>query len=433
MKVPKAKMRLIELGLLLAYRALLDVVYVLFVNPWYEYAGFILRPNSLKLVESYFFLVLLLFLLPSGERKPSSAGMKYLFILTIAPLLSLYALKDEPRVFMYLALSGFCLTLSVVRLLPGIRIKKIEKSTPVLFICLGVFSFVVYAAFIGINGLPTLRALRLSLVYEVRGTVNYGHRIMGYVVPWQAKVVNPFLIILTYHKRKYLSLLMVLGLQLLLFLMTGAKSYLFSPLLCLFLVYAIERQRMFRLSLMGATAAILLSFVAYMASGPMIIPSMFIRRVFFVPAAISFEYYDFFSENELMHLSESRLGKPFFENPYESYNMSSANMMGMIYGGNPQTHKNTGYISSAYMNFGALGVWLFSLMLAIILSISDSVAKNTNKVVATAAIVLSVRTLVDGGLFTTMLTHGFLATIFVVWLYKDRSRRIGLMRIRQVK
>jgi len=416
----RAKIKFTEIGLLLAYKILLDVIYVVFVAPFFGYSGFFLQVNGEKLLESYLFLILLFLFLPRGERKPSSVGVKYLFILAIVPMLSLYALNDASRFFLYLVVTGFLLTLLTIQMLPTIPIKRIKNSDTVLFLGIGGMSFLVYALMIRLNGIPTLRALNLSAVYEVRATVNYGPSIMGYLVPWQAKVINPFLIAVTWYKRKYLGLLAVLGLQLILFLMTGAKLYLFSPLLLILLLYSIQKRCVFRLGMASVIAVILLSFIFYSVGGGIMVPSLLIRRMFFAPAITNFFYYDFFSQNELMHLSESKLGVLFARNPLESYDMGSANVIGMLYGGGPQEHMNTGYIGDAYMNFGAPGVIIFSFVFGVVLLILDSIARNRNPVVVTALMVWSISNMINSALFTTMLTHGLLPMMLVTWMYASR-------------
>lgn len=47
----------------------------------------------------------------------------------------------------------------------------------------------------------------------------------------------------------------------------------------------------------------------------MLTPSMFIRRVFFVPGKLSYDYFDFFAENHFIYWSNSFLSH-FIEYPY---------------------------------------------------------------------------------------------------------------------
>jgi len=414
-----------ELVLLVLFKALLEVAYILFVNPNYTYAGFILEPNGLKLLESYILLIFLYTCLPPGERRISSVGIKLLFVMMIVPFLSLYALKNQPREFCYLVVGGFFVTLLTIRFFPIVRLPKIKKSTTLLFLGLGGIAILVYGILLKINGLPSFRALGLgSAVYEIRRVSNWGPMIMGYLVPWQANVINPFLIGLASYRRRYFTLLAVLGFQLLLFLITAHKSYLFAPFFVIALMYVLRKGQAFRLILWGAIVAVILSFALYAFGLSNMPASLFIRRTLFVPAQISFRYYDFFSKNELTYLSQSHLGILLpAENPYKSYD-NIAKMMGGIYTGNPECNMNTGYMGDAYMNFGPPGIFIFSVILGVFFLIADSVARKTDISLGIAAMAMPIIGLVNGALFTNFLTGGFLVGLVVLFLYGNDVSKI---------
>jgi len=418
MKTNRARLK--EFALLLVFKALLDVVYILFVHRYYGYSGFSMQLDGLKLVESYLLLIPLFVFLPRGEGRISAVGIKLLFIMMVVPTLSLYAMKNESRVFMCLLIGGFWLTQLTVQILPRLRIARVKKSSSALYLGLGVVSLLVYVALFTVRGMPTLRSLNLSLVYEVRSAfVHDLPRILGYLVPWQANVINSFLIAFAWYQRRYFGMGVVLVLQLLLFLFTGAKSFLLAPVLVLFLAYAVRKKRFFELSLKGFITATSFSFVVHALGGSIVLPSLFIRRLFFVPAQNYFYYYDFFSHHQLMYLSHSILN-PFFDNPY---GMRVTNMIGSLYYGQPATSVNTGYLADAYMNFGALGVVIFSVFLGVFLVMLDSLTKKTDTAIAMAVIAVPLTALVNSGFFTTLLTQGFLLSMLVLWLYSRGEGR----------
>jgi len=426
MRVSKARLR--EFGLLLVFKALLDVVYVLFVHPYYGYSGFSMQLDGLKLLESYLLLISLFFFLPRGEGRISAVGIKLLFIMMVAPTLSLYAMKSESRTFMYLFMGGFWLTLLTIRVLPKVRIARIKDSSSALLIGLCGVSLLVYGVLLRIRGVPTLHALDLSSVYEVR-TAFYAQGlpgIMGYLISWQANVINSFLIGLAWYQRRYFGVATVLALQLLLFLFTGMKSFLFAPALVLFLVYAVQKKHFFKLTLKSFIIGISFSFVFHALGGSIMVPSLFIRRLLFVPAQNYFYYYDFFSSHQFMYLSQSILN-PFFANPY---GMRITNMIGSLYYGQPAMSVNTGYLADAYMNFGAAGILIFSLILGVFFVFLDSLTKKTNMAISVAAIAIPLLSLVNSALSTTLLTHGFLLSALLVWLYtrstKEKANALGV-------
>jgi len=416
------KLRFNEFLLLITFKVLLEVSYVHFVSPLYEYTGFSLDLNMVKLFESYISLTVLFFCLPQGEKKISTVGFQLLFLLMIVPSLSLYALINGPRIYLYFFIASFCLTMSTVKIFPIVKMKKIKNANFILFFLLGIISIFVYIVLLKLNGVPNLRAIALSTVYEIRSEVNYGSEIMGYLLKWQANVINCFLIGLAWYKRKYFVMLLVLGLQVVLFLICAHKSFLFSPFLVLFLLYAIERKQLMLFSLASLVIVILFCFALYELKVTNFPASMFIRRVLFVPARISFSYYDFFSKNEYLYLSHSKMGFGLMEDPYEDYDMSVAHMMGMIYSDNPEKSMNTGYLGEAYMNFGFGGMLIFSLMLGLVFVVADSISKKTSITIAIAAIAMPIVSLVNGAFLSRMLTGGFLLSLFVLWLYQERTK-----------
>lgn len=94
---------------------------------------------------------------------------------------------------------------------------------------LGFLILIVFVNLLVFNGLPSLTAINLFDVYDVRKSVNYGLPLMGYLVPWLGKVINPFLIGMFLYKKEIRWSIFFLFLQILLYLYTGHKSFLFSP------------------------------------------------------------------------------------------------------------------------------------------------------------------------------------------------------------
>ncbi len=406
-----------EIGFLLLFKILLEVVYVLFVNPHYDYLGAILEPNEIKFLESYIFLIFLYIFLPSGERRVSAIGTKLLFVILIIPTLSWYALADQPRAYLYASVMGFWITLLTIQIFPKIRIKKIKEITPLLFVSIGIVSFIVYAILIKINGLPTLKALDFRKVYEIRSVVKWGPAVMGYLVPWQARVINPFLLSIAWYKRRYGALLGIIGLQLFLYLITAHKSFLFAPLLVGFVIYAIHRQKLLKLTLLGLIAGISGSFAVCAIGWNIMLAALLIERALFLPARISFYYYDFFSKHQLMYLAESHFN-PFISSPYD---MPIPNLIGEIYFNSPACWANTCYLADAYMNFGFLGIFLFSAILGIVFIILDSIAAKTDITIAVGATIVPILSLTNGALFTVLGTSGLLLGMIMVWLYSQRE------------
>ena len=407
--------------LVILYKIVLELIYVRFVAEVYSYMGFLIDFSIIKLIESYILLALVYIFLPINGEKISNIAIQILFLLALIPILSLYALADRPRPFVYFSIIGFCLTVLTVKIFPGIVFRKVRLAKGPFFLAIGLFSLAVYVFLFKLNGIPSLKAFSFDLVYEIRQEVQYGF-LFGYFSKWQGRVINCFLIGIALYHRKYIAVILLMGLQVILFLTVAQKSYLINPLLVIFFFYAIKKRKVMQITLAALTSVLVFSLML-IENGLWRLPaSMLARRTMFVPAQISFYYYDYFSQHEKMYLSNSKVTLGLIDNPYEDKFESNANMIGLFYLGDENIHANTGYLADAYMNFGLLGVLAFSVLLGIILVLVDSLSNGLDRRVAMAAVIGPVVSLVNGALLTVMFTGGFLVGLLIIRVYREKDQ-----------
>jgi hypothetical protein len=335
----------------------------------------------------------------------------------ILPMFTIYALTNEHSIFFFLTGFVFSLECILLKLLPNIKIMKIKNSKYALLILLTAITVFVYFSMLKANGKPSLKALDLTKVYEVRNRAVYPF-LMSYLVNWQAKVINPFLITTSYiHKNKKLFLLSIF-LQVLLYLMTAHKSYLLIPVAILFVV-KIMKWDFLKISSLSAFLGSAGLLIIYGAFNSITLPSLFLRRLLFIPAQLKFYYYDFFSKNDLLYFSQGAIGKIFgLKYPYD---MSSAHMIGEIYYNNPQTAANTGYIADAYANMGIPGMIIITILFVFILVLIDSLGSKIGKELTVGLAIFPIMTLNDGALLTTLLTGGLLFLLVILYLYSSNQ------------
>jgi hypothetical protein len=409
--------------ILILFKAVLDLSYIIFVNKLYAYSGFYLHLNFYKLIESWMLLWFVFIFLPHQQEKISAIGLQLLFLLMIVPILSLYGLLNGPRIYVYFIILSFSLTIVCTKIFPSIKITKIKGSGLFLFLLLTLFIAFIYIYIIHIRGIPNLKALNLYKVYEIRKEAPHGVFLMGYLVVWLANVLNCFYIGFAWYRRKYILLSFFLFLQFFLYLIMAHKYYLFGPILLLFFLYFLKKKNFLRFSMLGLIGIILASLFLHKFNITSLPGALFVRRTLFVPAQISFQYYDYFSNNEKMYLSHSKVGLGLHENPYASYNLPYAKFMGLMYNNNPNRNLNTGYMGDAYMNFGYSGMLIFSFILAIGFILADIFSRNTSIFVTMGAMIIPISNLVNGALFTNMLTGGFMLSLLVILLYDNRKYR----------
>ena len=147
------------------------------------------------------------------------------------------------------------------------------------------------------------------------------------------------------------------------------------------------------------------------------IPSMFIRRVFFVPAQLSFDYFEFFNKNELVLWSNSILSNV----KNYPYQLSIPKLIGEYNGSGSSA--NNGFISSGFSHWGYYGVIFYSLLFGLILRILDYASYYGLPIWFVLAMTITPLrdALISSDLFTTLLTHGLLVALFLLLLSIEKK------------
>jgi len=408
-------------------RVALDFTYVNYVDKFFHEslsAGVFAftEIGTLRLLESYTIaLTLSIWLAASlyGRWRPSGIALLLYFVIVILPLSSLYGLTDASRAFFYAAAGSFAVLILVTELIPRVRLPRPNLSVVYLGLTVIVgISFYVYSWLILSGGLGRLNFNLLS-VYEVREEfVQSMAPFLGYFVPWQANVINIFILCYGLHKRNLWLLGIASVAQLLLFGMTGHKSFFLSPMLAVGVYFVWRRRNSLFYIFAGASVLVLSSYVLFLATHNHLPPSLLIRRLFFVPAANHLIYYDFFSQPEhpFVMLSNSILAS-FVSYPYD---MPLTRVISWTYWG-MDFSPNVGYLGDAFAHFGFMGMFLFSIILGLFLRVVDSVGSRLPTNLVAAVMATPAMALTNSALFTSLLTHGLIPTVVLLWSLKGHA------------
>ena len=410
---------------LFIFKTVLEISYFYFLYPKYEYLGFHLDFNILKYFESIFAVLLIYFIIPK-KGNCSDISVNILNIVMIIPIITLYSLKNESRIYFYSVVISFLILNITLRAITKITFSLRYNLNGVLKAGFIFALVVVYGLLIRFNGMPSLRLFDFNEVYNVRGNVNYGYGFMDYLVPWLGAIINIFVLIIAFYSRKKWSLITVSFLQVVLYLLTSHKTFLFYPFAIFGLIFVFRKGKLNigkTVSLLTSCGVLIALFI-YKLSGNLMLPSMLISRIFFLPAQISFQYYEYFSQNGLVLLSHSILRFAFKE---PIYSIHPIKLIGQTYYSN--NWPNTGYLGDAYMNFGILGMIFFSIILGIVLRVIDSLANTPFKEsVAKVFIILFMFSLSNMGLLTSMLNGGLLVFITILYLYNDKNEQMAITK-----
>ena len=402
------------------YRIVLDLSFYFVISKVWNYAKFEFHLSIIKLIESYFLLFMVFALMPKSSKKLSTIVVWLLILLSYVPMLTLFALMDESRAFIYAA-TGFWVAVFILLHTPQVSFATLKQAKIIrlsIFFSLSVVVFLMIYKYLGLSF-----NLDLTKVYDIRSHyVTLKIPFAGYLFGWLAYIVNPIFFALFVIKRKWIFAVLVFALQLLLFSVTGHKTFLFALPFVLVLMWVVARKNPFAWMAIGLVGVILLGMGTYWLIDDIWISSLFTRRVLLLPARLSFFYYDFFSNNGFTFLSQHRIFRSFLDYPYH---LRPPNLIAEAYFNKPEMNANNGIVADAYMNFGFAGLILWAILLAVILKLVDTFSKGKNIKVAIASIAMPVIAFTNSALLTTVLTHGvFLALILLYLLPKKKITKL---------
>ncbi|QAA76348.1 MAG: hypothetical protein BIP78_0582 [Candidatus Bipolaricaulis sibiricus] len=415
-------------------RSVLDFVYVNYVH---RYFGGSLTAgafpmdeiNPWRVLESYVLVFLLAMWLSSSlyrRWRPSGIALVLYFAIVMLPLTSLYGLAGAPPAFIYAAAGSFAVLLIVTGLLPRVKVPRPDHNLLAMGTLLLVgMSVYVYGTLLLRGGLERLN-FDLLAVYEVRAEfVQTRAPMMGYFVPWQAYVLNITLFCWGLAGRKWWLVAAAVAASLFLFGMVGVKAYLFAPALAGGVYFLWHRRQALFYVIGGMAVLVIASYVLFLVSGNDLALSLLVRRLFFVPAANHLIYYDFFSQPDhpFVMLSNSIL-EGFVRYPYD---MPMVRMIAWEYWGRDFS-PNVGYLGDAFAQFGFMGMFLFSMLFGLFLRIVDSVGARLPGNLVAAVVVMPAMALTNSALFTSLLTHGWIPAVVLLWLLRVVEEKRSIAR-----
>lgn len=407
------------------YKLSLEVSYYLLISPLYSYSGLVFEPILGKLVLSYilFFSVLLYF--PKNNKNPSSQLMALLIFTTYVPLLSIYWQANKSTTYIsYVSLCIF-LMIFILKYSKKISIKLLQtnkwKKLPIME-TIFMISIILTSYFVVYLGGIDARAFDFSEVYSLRAE----HQITGlssYLINWLTRVLLPFLIVLSFYKKKVFLFFTSCVLQAIMYLMTGYKTIKFSIVLLIFGIY-FGKKKMLEYAIPKYYAILItLSSVYYVFTKNLMSIAIVPTRQFQLPALISNKWFDFFSLNPKLNFSEGSLGKIF--NIDRVYSIQS----GFLVSGSKTNNENTGFLGDAFGNGGVIAMIVLSIIFAYILIIIDSLAiKLKDKYLFSSLFVYHIIILNDGSLITAFTTSGMFLMLLVLYIYASEENNIKKKR-----
>jgi len=416
------KVFLLELFLLIFTKLLLEFIYIKFLNKVYLYAGFNLDIVAIKYIFGWIIFLGCYFILHKQRKLYIFEIYLLLFLLYFLPNVVFYSLSSQntsdfltlvlPFIFLVFANSNKEL----------FTIYKLKYGKVMLFfITILILGIVIYNYYLHTGG---NYVVNFKKVYQFRALYdqNSNTGIFGYINSWAMKIFAVFLFAWSLNKGKLLLVFFSLSIILFLFIFSGHKSVLQGIIIVLFFYILFMFKDRGLILIFGFFSLIALTTFLTLYVNQNMIGSIIIRRLLFVPVNLNFIYFEYFSHNDFIYWSNSVL-KYFIEYPFE---VKVTKIIG-AYLDKPDMAANTGSFASGYMHAEYFGVIIYTLIISAVLYFINIMAKNMDKYIVLAIITIPIITMfVSSDLLTSLLTHGLLISMIILWLYEHDEYRIKL-------
>jgi len=399
---------------IILFKIVLDYSYVHFIVVLFSYMGFALDFDLSKYIQSWIAIIIIFILLYTKRKHMTYLMMLLVFLLLIVPTSTYYAFGGAKTVGFYMIILPFSMIVFFLST-KKIHLKTIKHSKNIAIIISLVITFLVLVHYALVTGITNIN-FDLSKVYGIRE--EYGKAqtsgLFGYLNSWTTKVLNVFLISVALLKRKYLYAIIFICIQIIIFGYSGHKLVLFSLLLLAGFYYFDRFKYQDTILIYSLLVFIsLLVFVYYPLTKEIVLPSILLRRAFFIPAQLNFIHFEFFSSHEFIYWSNS-IFKYFLNYPYD---VSPPLVIGQYIGDNGAA--NTGMFGSGYMHMGFMGILLYALLAVFILNIIQQYRSLPKWFINTVFFNPILTLFISSDFLITLLTHGLLIAMILVYLFSS--------------
>lgn len=408
------------LASILFYRLALDISYFYVIYPSFSYMGFELEIIPISYVLSWLGILLFYPLLSVNITRLSELVLLIAYLGLITPMSSYYGMTGVTLYPFAVSILSFFIFYFLTRgfflnLIPS-PTRLVQGGIIVKLLSFGLVAFLV--AWYFYSGAFSFFNLDITRVYEFRGrsaeVANIGF--LSYLNGWIYQVFSLFLISVFLLEKRFLLVLFFFVVQIFFFGVTGHKSLLFYPFLLFGVwLYFNRSSRIWWLPLLLA-CVVFFSIIFYYVLDNIWPVSLLVRRVLFVPADLTYDYFSFFSKNDFVLWSNSVLSS-ILEYPYEN---SVPRMIGEY--NDSGAGANNGFISSGYGHAGLLGVLFYTFVFSFFVLMLEKFTEKFPLWFSIAVTIIPIRSaIISSDLFTVILTHGLLVTVILVVLYRRKS------------
>jgi hypothetical protein len=418
--------------------AVIHVSYQYLIAPNYGYMRLVYQPPHLAVYSAMLVLLLLIAaILPVRLSRPADFLLWVVYLLVVVPSLTISLLAGTLTPWYQLMLGcvvtvTFAAVIVAGRLPSGWLTARIRPLPPRVFWLIIIALSAALYGMLAIGGHIRFALPGLSAVYSVRGDFNAaagGNVLLAYLMPAQATVFNPLVMAVGIMRRQWWLTAIGIVAELMLYAAGGHKTVLFSvpAIIVVAVLYWRGHRPSGALFAWGVGAVVGLSaLIDYIANSPWL-TSLFTRRLIDVPGQLTGAWIQVFSDQPKAHFAYSFLS-PFL--PY-SYDVAPPFVVASKFFGNPTMNANANLFASGYANVGWFGIAMEAAMLAVVIVLANATAQRTPLTAAAMLLAAPSVSLVNGSVFTSLLSHGVAAALLVllfappsIWQRPDRPRMV---------
>lgn len=409
------------------YVAAFVIVYHRVIIPVWGYEGYRSIATPEHATGGWVLAMLPSLWMPIQLKRPSMLVYWLLYLLVIVPVcvIPIYSLQDQssgPTLMAACIVGVFGLTRIIYRL-PLFAVPRLHLQSYEFLVVLMLLSSVFYALMILSFGLH-FRYVPLEQVYSIRAqfkeTLNQGSRLTAYAIVWQMYVINPLLMSSGMINRQPFPAIAGAAGQLAIYSISGFRDVLFSAGFLLYLLWTMRKGKPFGLRLAStwvlivcAAGALEFFHISRTLAG------LIGERMTAGPGLLTGYYYEFFSSHPKALLGQSMFFRSWIDYPYA---LGPAELIGYTYFRDSSMSANANLWADAYANFGYAGIIIFTILLAAILWLYDSIAAGHDIRLCALVVALPAFALANSGLLTSVVTHGIGLAILIVYLMPGATR-----------
>ena len=406
------------------YVAVFLSAYAVIISPAYAYEGCTLTwPNAGAMVWLVTLALLPALILPYSLSRPSGLILWWLYLAAYIPSILIPALTLTMPFENLLPLQISLMACMVILWLPCsgtlLAVSRIRVS-PTLFWTGFLLVWGACLGFVCVSGRVNMLVSNLASLFEgateytirsvYRNVVLETGRVLAYVVGQLGEALNPFLIAfgLTYRRRMCL-VAGIIG-QVIVFSLTGFKTTaLCAVYLALVALFLKRWRRSFGMALtIGLIAIVLVSAAVDRSTGGTFLNSIFTRRTLVVPGLLTGFYFEHYSKGTPIGAG--------FHFTHDASILGPSNEIGFAYFGSAEVNANANLWAEGFAEFGIPGIFGYSILVAFLLWLYDSVSARCNLNLAVLVLAMPAIMLSNTGPTTVLISHGGLAAALVLYL-----------------